>query len=93
CQKTFSYIPYQSKIGDHYKELLHQDGHGTVGLILDEKIWTKSDAALTIFKLMGPPWNLLYYLRVIPKSMRDRIYLIIAKYRYSIFGRKEYCEL
>jgi predicted DCC family thiol-disulfide oxidoreductase YuxK len=91
--KKFKFEPYQSEYGKQFHHLFVMDENGTVGLVLGEKILIKSDAAITVMKILGRPWSALYLLIYIPKFIRDSIYNFIAKHRYKLFGRKEYCEL
>jgi predicted DCC family thiol-disulfide oxidoreductase YuxK len=91
--KTFQYEPYQGTFGQNYEELFTKDDYGTVGLVLENTVLTKSDAVLTVFKMMGRPWSYMYSLKIFPRFIRDVCYNLIAKYRYILFGRKEHCEI
>jgi predicted DCC family thiol-disulfide oxidoreductase YuxK len=53
----------------------------------------KSTAALSVTKLLGRPWQWLTILRIIPVSLRDRIYDLVAKHRYRVFGRYDTCRI
>jgi predicted DCC family thiol-disulfide oxidoreductase YuxK len=57
------------------------------------KLYKKSDAALYILKDMKFFWSFLFYLKYIPKSIRDFFYMLIAKNRYRIFGKREQCRI
>lgn len=57
------------------------------------KLLEKSSAALEISKFMRFPWKILYIFIIIPKFIRDPIYMLIAKNRYRIFGKKDSCRL
>lgn len=59
----------------------------------DQMVFTKSDAVLHILKDMGGKWKLLYVFKFIPKSIRDLVYEIVARNRYSWFGKKDSCEI
>lgn len=65
----------------------------TVVLIYQNKIYTKSTAALKIAKLLNNGWTLLYPLIFLPKFLRDGVYNLIAKNRYKWFGKQESCML
>ena len=52
---------------------------------------TKGDAALLVASELGWPWKLACVGRVVPKPLRNRIYGVIARSRYRIFGRYEQC--
>jgi predicted DCC family thiol-disulfide oxidoreductase YuxK len=59
----------------------------------DGKIYTRSTAALRVFKFLGGPWSVLYALIIVPPFIRDGIYNFISEHRYKWFGKKETCWL
>ncbi|MDO9260623.1 MAG: DCC1-like thiol-disulfide oxidoreductase family protein [Flavobacteriaceae bacterium] len=65
----------------------------TIILYENEKIYIKSDAILSVFKNLNFPYQQLYYLKYIPKPIRDIIYDIFAKNRYKWFGKKSICMI
>jgi predicted DCC family thiol-disulfide oxidoreductase YuxK len=65
----------------------------TFVLIVGEKFYLKSTAALMICKELSSPIKILYPLIIIPKLFREFIYDLIAKNRYKLFGRKESCRI
>lgn len=72
---------------------LDQKASASVILIDNEKIYTKADAVIQIAKhLKGWP-RLLMGLKLIPKPMRDFAYDIIAKNRYTLFGKRDTCRI
>lgn len=64
-----------------------QSGSDSIVLIIGEKCFTKSSAALRIARRLQFPWPLFYAFIIIPKSFRDWIYDIIAENRYRWFGK------
>jgi predicted DCC family thiol-disulfide oxidoreductase YuxK len=63
----------------------------TLILIKDGRAFTRSDAFLHIARELDRPWRLLAALRVVPRSLRDRAYALVARNRYRWFGRKPAC--
>lgn len=63
----------------------------TVILVENNKIYDKSTAALKIAKHLDGGFNLFYGFFIIPKFLRDSIYVFIAKHRYQWFGKRESC--
>jgi predicted DCC family thiol-disulfide oxidoreductase YuxK len=57
----------------------------------DERIFTKSDAALLIARDLGWPWRLLTLFRVVPRRVRNRLYDAVARNRYRVFGKNQSC--
>lgn len=60
-------------------------------LVENDNLYTKSTAALKIARKLSGLWPMLYIFIVIPKSIRDWFYDIIAKNRYKWWGRQESC--
>ena len=80
------------------KSLLEQVDHSRplpdgVVLIHNGKIYTESEAALKSLQLVGGIWKLLSMLRFIPNFIRNPIYRIVARNRYTWFGKFESCPL
>ena len=78
------------------KELLNQyhydaDDLSTVILIENNKLYPQSTAVLKIFRQMNGAWPLMYTFIIIPKPIRDFVYQLIARNRYTLFGRKDSC--
>ena len=55
----------------------------------DEEVFSKSYAAFIILRELKSPLRYLFYL--VPTFLADFIYNLIAKRRYSWFGKKEEC--
>ncbi len=60
-------------------------------LIKDEKVYTRSTAALLVAKQLTGVVKYLYIFSVIPTFIRDGVYNFIARNRYRWFGKKESC--
>lgn len=52
---------------------------------------TKSTAALWIARDLGGVWAMAYVLIIIPRFLRDGGYDLVAKIRYSVFGKRSEC--
>ncbi len=57
----------------------------------DDIALIKSTAVLYILRDIGGWYKLLFAFIVIPRFLRDLTYNLIAKSRYRVFGRKQYC--
>jgi len=62
-------------------------------LIIREKVYIKSTAALMVCKELNGMIKILFPLIIFPVFFRDFVYDLIAKNRYKIFGRKESCRI
>jgi len=69
---------YLKKYGlpEHYEQ--------SAVLIENNKAFTNSDAILRIFRHMKGIYGLLLWLEFIPRSFRDTIYRIVARYRHHL---------
>jgi predicted DCC family thiol-disulfide oxidoreductase YuxK len=74
----------QNLPAQHYQTFILEEGG---------KIFTRSTAALKVFKLLGGAWSLLYIFMIIPAFLRDAVYNFISYNRYRWFGKKEECWL
>lgn len=72
---------------------LNQTSSASVILIDNEKVYTKTDAVIQLAtQLSGWP-RLFMGLKFIPKPIRDIGYDLIAKNRYTLFGKKDTCRM
>jgi len=94
-QKQFEFVFLQS---DAAAKLLLQLNYknndlNSIVLINGDLIYKKSNAILMILKKMGGFWSLIYFLKIIPKKLRDYFYDQIANHRYKWFGTRETCSI
>jgi predicted DCC family thiol-disulfide oxidoreductase YuxK len=93
---VFRYTSLQSEIG---KKLLLErniDALTTDSVVLIEPgvaYYIKSDAALQIANYLKGYSSFSRILYLIPSSLRDIVYDIIARYRYVWFGKKDACMI
>jgi predicted DCC family thiol-disulfide oxidoreductase YuxK len=57
------------------------------------RVFTRSDAALFVAGQLGWPWQAMRAGTILPKALRDRLYDVVARTRYRVFGRLEQCLL
>ena len=65
----------------------------TVVLIEGDQLYTKSTAAIRIARRLGGVWKLLYAFIIVPQFISDAVYQLVARNRYSIFGKEESCMI
>jgi predicted DCC family thiol-disulfide oxidoreductase YuxK len=58
-----------------------------------ENLLARSDAILYMLSVLGGIWRLSAVGRVLPRGLRDALYKIVARNRYSVFGKHESCML
>ncbi len=93
--EKFLFASLQSEIGKKIlsSNNLSRDDLKTFLLIEDERVYTKSTAALRVIKQLNGVISILYTFNVIPKFIRDSIYDLVAKNRYNWFGKKDECMI
>jgi predicted DCC family thiol-disulfide oxidoreductase YuxK len=65
----------------------------TYVVIDGERAHTKSNASLVILGKLNRPWSWLRILGLVPRTLRDRIYDIVARNRLQWFGEEKDCFL
>lgn len=70
-----------------------EDEYKTVILLDQGKWYFESDVTIQIAKYLEGPWSNLRNLQFVPKVFRDWAYMLIAKNRYSLFGKSDECIL
>ena len=91
----FKFAALQSGIGEELAAEHGTDGTETdsVMLVEDGKLFTYSTAALRIARKLDGIWSWTYAFIIIPKPVRDFFYKLFAKYRYSLFGKRDACMM
>lgn len=89
-------IRFASLQSDFARELLLNSNLPTdylksLVLIENGKTFVKSDAALHLCKHLNGMWKIFKVLLIVPRFIRDPIYDLVGKYRYSWFGKKDVC--
>jgi len=54
---------------------------------------SKSQAAFFILKTLGGPWRVVTILGILPRRLLDWVYDLIARNRYTVFGRYQTCPI
>lgn len=94
-KKHFKFASLQSEFG---QEILHKYDRSTsdfdsVILLKNNQLYSKSAAALEIAKELSGFWKYLSFFGILPKSILDFSYDLVAKNRYKIFGKTEVCRM
>lgn len=93
--KKFQFASLQSEKGQYLLDKFHLSkiDFDSFVLVDGDVFYQKSTAALVVAKHLNSPWSYFYWFLFLPKSMRDWFYDLIAKNRYSWFGKKESCRI
>ena len=55
------------------------------------RLFSRGRAALFVAGELGWPWKAAVLMRVVPTAILDRMYDLVARNRYRLFGRFEHC--
>ena len=92
--KVFQFASLQSDIGQQLLKQYNVDvSMDSIVVIYLNKVYTQSDAAIVIAQRFKGVWKLLVIVKFIPKWLRDKMYVVIAKNRYRLFGEMETCRI
>ena len=94
-QNIFKFAALQSEKG---KELLDKfelpkDDFDSFILISQNKVYKKTSAAFEIAKQLNGWPKILIPFGILPHSLTDLIYDLVAKNRYKFFGKKDACRI
>jgi predicted DCC family thiol-disulfide oxidoreductase YuxK len=92
--RIFRYTSLQSNTSKELQQkYTFPNNNQSVILIVNGRLYTKSDAFLKIITLLGG-WRILFaVLYILPPFLRNLVYDIIAKNRYKWFGKKSTCYI
>ena len=93
--KHFKFASLQSEFGNAILKKYQRNttDFDSVILLKNNRIFTKSKAALEIAKDLCGFWKYLSLFSVLPSSILDFFYDLIAKNRYKIFGKSDSCRM
>jgi predicted DCC family thiol-disulfide oxidoreductase YuxK len=75
-------------LAENYPE---EDYFQTILYYENGRIFEKSTAVLRIARKLGFPWKAAYGFIIVPKFIRNAIYMLISRNRYKWFGKKDKC--
>ena len=91
--RRFQFVLAQSALGaDLYHALdLPTDEYETNLVIVNGPAFQRLDAFAAATAAIGWPWKALSVCRFLPRFVKDPAYHLIARNRYSLFGRYDSC--
>ncbi len=91
--ESFSFVPAQSVAGRKLIEShkLQEKALNTVVLIEGDEIYEQSEALIHMARRLPFPWKLWSFVRIVPRTIRDWVYGILAANRYRWFGKRDAC--
>lgn len=96
--KHFNYTPLTSNYAQRIlSELdipeINFSDIDSVIYLKNKKLFLKSDAIIEIIKELGGIYKAIILLYIIPQTIRDWCYDLVAKNRYSLFGKMKECRV
>lgn len=91
----YQFAPLQSKAAAEIMQSVGLDPKllSTVIFVNGNEVYVKTDAIIKIAaNLSGWP-SMFSVLKLLPKCIRDLLYDLVAKYRYTLFGQRQHCML
>ena len=70
---------------------LATDSYETMLVVERGRLLAESDAVLAIVRGLGWPWRVAAAAAIVPRALRDRLYRLVARNRFRLFGRRESC--
>jgi predicted DCC family thiol-disulfide oxidoreductase YuxK len=96
----FRFAALQSDLASEVLQRHDRDARDldTVYVVVDyaqptESLLARSDAILFLLKHLGGVWKLAALGKILPRTMRDGLYGLVARNRYRVFGKYESCML
>ena len=62
----------------------------TLVVVTSNAVLRNSDAVLYIYRRLGWPWRAAAVFSLVPRTVRDPLYRLIARNRYRLFGKREF---
>ena len=92
---VFRFASIQSSIGQDLiqKYSIDVKKNDSIIVIKDQSVKYRSSAVLYILCYLQTIWKILLVSYIIPNPIRDFFYKIIARKRYSLFGKKNKCMI
>ena len=90
---VFRFGSLQSSKAQELLKRAEADSTGLTTIVVLEggDVFTESEAVLRIAKELGGAWKLFTVFNAVPKFIRDRLYRIVSRMRYRVFGKRQSC--
>lgn len=93
-QGTILIAPLQGQTARQYLPPLPLEREAWSIYYRDETgLYNQSDAFIQVCKRLGGIWSIFAAIGVMPRPIRDRIYRLVARNRYRLFGRRSTCRM
>lgn len=85
----------QSELGKKLCSKHHFDSTklDTMVYLQNDKLLIKSNAVLAVLKDIDSGYGWTSIFKIVPRFIRDALYMMVSKYRYKWFGKTHHCIL
>ncbi|MDG0816349.1 thiol-disulfide oxidoreductase DCC family protein [Bdellovibrio svalbardensis] len=90
---SYLFAPLQGSTAEEVLPLQDRTNLDTVIYYESGKLYYRSAAILKILTGLGGAYKLAAIAWIIPGPLRDILYKVVAKNRYSWFGQRDFCRL
>ncbi len=92
-RRKLKYAPLQSDFGQSVlrESGLSTDKFDSFLFWQNGSIYDRSSGAIRAIAQLGGVYSLMWVFWIVPKPIRNFVYMIISRNRYSWFGKKEHC--
>ena len=94
-QQRYRFAAMQSPAGRRLLAMhgLDPDDPASFLLLDGQGAQTDTDAIARVLSGLGGGWRVAALGRLLPPAIRDRLYRIVARNRYRLFGRRDACRM
>ena len=92
--RNIRFIPINSYMGKRFRESLPPFAltADSIVVLLNGRSYIQSTAIIMLAKYLKFPWNMISIVRILPLSIRDLLYTLIARNRYIFNEKKTNCR-
>ncbi len=94
-QKNFKFLTAQSDNGQvlYKHHNLDPTDFDTFLVFVDGQLHERLDGVLAIYSKLGWPWKIAGIAHILPRTIKNWLYVRVAKNRYAIFGQYDECMI
>lgn len=100
--RNFFYAPFQgataekmvSQLSSTEAEIFQTTRNNLESIMLHSsgRLYMRSEAIFEILKKLPLGYRLFLIFKIIPRFIRDGVYNLVARYRYRLFGQRDFCR-
>jgi len=94
--KRIRFAPLQGKLSREKGFEVHADPAGGTMVLMRESdgaVFLRSDAVVELTRALGGWWRAFLPARLVPRCLRDAAYKLVARHRYWLSKKGDFCVL